>query len=103
MEDGLKDSEWWWIDYLENELDTVLEKDLELLLHHSQEDRDSFENFRLLKQWIKECDPVADWPVETRAEKMRANVMAAIANVEMDIPETKRRERLRPEAPTARR
>lgn len=103
MEDGLKDSEWWWIDYLENELDAVLEKDLELLLHHSQEDRDSFENFRLLKQWIKESDPVAAWPIEARTDKMRANVMAAIANVEMDIPETKRRERLRPEAPTARR
>ena len=103
MEDGLKDSEWWWIDYLENELDAVLEKDLELLLHHSQEDRDSFENFRLLKQWIKESDPVGDWPVEARTDKMRASVMAAIANVEMDIPEIKRRERLRPEAPIARR
>lgn len=103
LKDSLKETEWWWIDYLENELDAALEKDLATLLHHSQEDRDSFENFRLLRQWIKESDPVAGWPIEARADKMRANVMAAIANVEMDRPETKRRERLRPEAPTARR
>ncbi len=73
----------WGIDYLENELDAALENDLQTLLQHSQEDRDSFENFRLLKQWLKESDPVADWPVEERAENMRKNVMAAIADAVM--------------------
>ena len=93
------DTDWWWIDYLENELELSLERDLEMLLQHSQEDRDSFENFRLLKQWVKESDPVAAWPLEERAERMRKNVMAAIADAEMDLAPaavgTKRRDRLR--------
>jgi hypothetical protein len=84
MEDSLKDTEWWWIDYLENELDAVLEKDLETLLQHSQEDRDSFENFRLLRQWLRDSDPVAGWPVEERAARMRANVMAAIQDLTIE-------------------
>jgi len=98
MGDSLQDTEWWWIDYLENELESALEKDLETLLQHSQEDRDSFENFRLLKQWVRESDPVAGWPVEERTQRMRANVMAAIADlhVEPPIADSKRRERLRP-------
>lgn len=101
MEDSvgntLKDTEWWWIDYLENEFDPALEKDLETLLQHSQEDRDSFENFRLLKQWVRESDPIAGWPLEARTEKVRANIMAAIADIEIEIvpTEKKRRERLR--------
>jgi hypothetical protein len=73
-----KDTEWWWIDYLEDELDPALDKDLELLLDHSQRDRDSFENFRLLKQWVRESDPVATWPLDDRLRRMRSNVMAVV-------------------------
>ncbi len=64
MDDTSKDTEWWWIDYLENEMDPSLDKDLQILLEHSQEDRDAFENFRLLKEWLRESDPVAHWPIE---------------------------------------
>lgn len=88
MDKSLKETEWWWIDYLENELDIVLEKDLELLLQHSQEDRDSFENFRLLKEWIRESDPVMDWPIEERAKKVRAHVMAAIEDISMETKDS---------------
>lgn len=84
MEDLSKDTEWWWIDYLENELEPVLERDLGLLLEVSEEDRDSFENFRLLKQWVRESDPVGDWPVEERCARMRKNVMNAIEAEEME-------------------
>ena len=80
----MEDSEWWWIDYLENELDPGLENDLQTLLQNSQEDRDSFENFRLLKQWVGESDPVGDWPITERLRRVRANVMAAIADVEIE-------------------
>lgn len=76
-----KETEWWWIDYLENELEPGLEKDLELLLEHSQEDRDSFENFRLLRQWVRESDPIASWPLEDRMTRMRAGVMKAIQDM----------------------
>jgi hypothetical protein len=78
MNESNKDTEWWWIDYLENELDPSLEMDLELLLNHSQEDRDSFENFRLLKQWVRESDPIAGWPIEERLNRARTKIMAAI-------------------------
>ena len=88
MEDSNKETEWWWIDYLEDELDPVLERDLELLLDHSQEDRDSFENFRLLKQWIRESDPVANWPIEERLKRTRAKVMASISELEPELRKT---------------
>ncbi len=84
-----KEPEWWWIDYLENELDSTLERDLELLLEHSQEDRDSFENFRLLKQWVRESDPVAQWPLEDRLERLRSNVMSAIQNEDLETKPAK--------------
>lgn len=82
----LKESDWWWIDFLENEFDPGLEKDLELLLEHSQEDRDSFENFRLLKQWVRESDPVAGWRVEERLQKVRSKVMTSIQDLEVEKP-----------------
>ena len=75
-------TEWWWIDYLEDEMDQGLEKDLELLLHHSQEDRESFERFRILREWLRSADPVAHWPLEEgRLARMRQNVMAAISEL----------------------
>lgn len=82
--DSQKETEWWWIDFLENEFEPTLEQDLELLLTHSQEDRDSFENFRLLKQWLRASDPVGAWPLEDRLERVRTNVMNAIAKVEIE-------------------
>lgn len=74
----MKDTEWWWIDYLENELDPALDKDLELLLEHSQEDRDSFEKFRLLKQWVSESDPALEVDIDGRLDRLRAKVMRAV-------------------------
>jgi hypothetical protein len=85
MDVSQKETEWWWIDYLENELDSSLEADLEMLLQHSQEDRDSFENFRLLKQWVRESDPILNWPIEERLELVRAKIMSAIE----DMPQEK--------------
>jgi hypothetical protein len=81
---NVKETEWWWIDYLENELDSSLERDLELLLEHSQEDRDSFENFRLLRQWVRESDPIAQTPLENRIERVRGNVMNAILKMDLE-------------------
>ena len=75
---------WWWIDYLENELEPGLERDLQLLLEHSQEDRDSFNNFCLLRQWVRESDPVLAWPLETRLARVRTNVMNAIEGLEFE-------------------
>ncbi|MBX3022826.1 MAG: hypothetical protein KF799_14220 [Bdellovibrionales bacterium] len=82
MEDSLKDTEWWWwIDYLENEFDPTLDKDLELLLEHSAEDRDSFENFRLLKQWVKESDPASGVDSDQCLMRMRSHIMSAIDQI----------------------
>lgn len=78
MDDSLKETEWWWIDFLENEFDPLLEKDLELLLEHSAEDRDSFENFRLVRQWVRESDPAKGVDVESRLPRMRAGIMKAV-------------------------
>lgn len=77
---------WWWIDYLEDEIGPSLEKDMELLLHHSTEDRDAFENFRLLKSWLKESDPARDHDVESRLPRLRRRIMNAIEEAHADSP-----------------
>jgi hypothetical protein len=93
MDVSHKETEWWWIDYLENELDSSLEADLEMLLQHSQEDRDSFENFRLLKQWVRESDPILDWPIEARLQRARAKIMNAIEDLRQEKAPEKIQER----------
>ncbi len=90
MDDSLKETEWWWIDFLENEFDPLLEKDLELLLEHSAEDRDSFENFRLVRQWVRESDPARQVDIENRLPGMRAKIMKAVMASE-PIPKEKER------------
>ncbi len=88
------ESDWWWIDYLENELESGLESDLELLLEHSQEDRDSFENFRLLRQWVRDSDPIAKWPLEDRLTRMRSKIMEEVLKTEpSEKPRTKAAQR----------
>jgi hypothetical protein len=78
MSDESGATEWWWIEYLENEMDPGMEKDLELLLEHSEEDRTSFEHIRLLRAWLGSCDPVKDWPLDDRLTRMRRKVMREI-------------------------
>ncbi|MGZ3722947.1 MAG: hypothetical protein ACXVA9_08465 [Bdellovibrionales bacterium] len=78
MSDEMGITEWWWVEYLENEMDPVIEKDLELLLQHSEEDRVSFEHIRLVREWLGSCDPIKDWPLEDRLTRMRRKVMRAI-------------------------
>jgi len=78
MSDESGATEWWWVEYLENEMDPAVEKDLELLLQHSEEDRTSFEHIRLVREWLGSCDPVKDWPLEDRIAKVRRTVMRAI-------------------------
>jgi hypothetical protein len=79
MEKSSEDTEWWWIDYLEDEFDPGVEAELQLLLEHSQEDRNRFENFRILRKWIKDSDPADELCQESRLARLRQNVMAAVA------------------------
>lgn len=78
MDDSVETTAWWWIDYLEDELEAGLNRDLELLLEHSEEDRTCFENFRLLKQWTRESDPAEDFAVEARLDRLRVGIMDAV-------------------------
>lgn len=78
MDDRSSTTSWWWIDYLEDELDPGLNRDLELLLEHSEEDRTCFENFRLLKQWVRESDPAEDFAIDARLDRLRVGVMEAV-------------------------
>ena len=77
-DDSVDTTAWWLIDYLEDELDPGLNRDLELLLECSEEDRTCFENIRLLKQWVGESDPAADFAVESRLDRLRVGVMDAV-------------------------
>jgi hypothetical protein len=78
MKDSKKTTDWWWIDYLEDLLGPDLEKDLQTLLEHSQEDRDNFEHVRLLREWLSACDPIGDWPIAERLARVESRVMAAL-------------------------
>ena len=86
MDELEKESEWWWIDYLEDEFPKELEEDLERLLQNSAEDRDRFEKFRLLKQWVKGSDLVTE--VESELEKrlpaLRQKIMAEVTKAEVE-------------------
>ena len=78
MSETEKDLAWWWIDYLENEMDPGLDQDLEFLLNHCEEDRLSFEHFRLLREWLRDSDPIRDWPIDERLTRLRCKVMREI-------------------------
>lgn len=52
-----KETDWWWIDYLEGEMDAQIEADLLVLLDHSEKDREAFDNFRLIREWVRDSDP----------------------------------------------
>lgn len=52
---------------------TFLEKEVEALFEEI-----SFEDLRQLRDWLRDCDPVGDWPVEERLERMRSKVMKEI-------------------------
>lgn len=53
----MKEGNWWWIDYMEGELDPTTHPDIEFLLEKSPVDREEFESWRTLKTWVKEVDP----------------------------------------------
>jgi hypothetical protein len=81
----MKNSDWWWIDYMENELDPTTHPDIEFLLEKSPADREEFEAWRLLKSWVREVDPVKKETVswETKElEKLREKTLRALADEE---------------------
>jgi len=51
-----EDTDWWWIDYMEGELEPTTLPDIEFLLEKSPADRQNFESWQLLKSWVKEVD-----------------------------------------------
>lgn len=80
---------WWWIDYLENEMDPGVEKDLEFLLESCEEDRSTFEYFRLIREWLRFSDPIGDWPIEERLTRVRCKVMREIERDGQLVPENR--------------
>lgn len=52
---------------------TKLEKELEALFACV-----SREDLRLLRDWLRDCDPINDWPVEERLARVRAKVMKEV-------------------------
>lgn len=41
-------------------------------------DEISFEDLRVVRDWLRDCDPIADWPLEERLPRIRARVMKEI-------------------------
>lgn len=62
--------DWWWIDYIEGELDPTTHPDVEFLLEKSKADREEFESWRQLKAWVKEVDPVKKGKPEWSADEL---------------------------------
>ncbi len=79
--------DWWWVDYLENEMDPGIEQDLKVLLENSETDRQAFESIRMLKEWLVESDPALVWPVEDIVKKVHANVMSQILTMDAPLSE----------------
>jgi hypothetical protein len=70
--DRKSDEMWWWV--------ATLKK----ILWKRFMDRESLESLRLLRLWIKECDPARDIPTDARAKELRTKVMQAIENLEIE-------------------
>lgn len=84
-----KETDWWWVDYLENEMDPSLEKDLEELLKCSASDRAAFDKISLVRRWLSESDPAKGLPVEAAAKRVRRKVMAVLfdnADWRLELP-----------------
>lgn len=81
----LTDESWWWIDYLEDELDPSLDRDLQLLLEVSEEDRQAFEKFRLLREWVRESDQASDFNIDDKLAGLTLKVMQEVNRTQ--VPE----------------
>lgn len=69
-DDKAPEGEWWWLDEIEENTSAAE--------NPRPWKTESLEKFRLLKNWIRECDPVDKWPVEARIERVRKRVMDVI-------------------------
>lgn len=50
------EGEWWWIDYLEDEVEPDWRKDLEQVLQNSSHAQKTLETFKALKAWVKSTE-----------------------------------------------
>ncbi len=69
--------EWWWMEK---------EKEAKEVLQWMRTDvgqAAQISKSRWLKNWVRESDPVGSWPVDERLERIRSNVMSAIADLEI--------------------
>ncbi len=57
------EDDWWWSDFLENELGP-----------------DDVNQYQLLKTWVKESDPAKAFPIEERLSSLSLRVMKAISD-----------------------
>lgn len=74
----MKEENWWWIDYMEGELDPTTHPDIEFLLEKSPADREEFESWRTLKSWVREVDPIkeAQWS-ESDLSNLKEKILKA--------------------------
>ncbi len=68
MSDSNPESNWWWVDYMEGELDPTTHPDIEFLLEKSADDREEFESWRTLRAWVKDVDPAQNKELWSSAE-----------------------------------
>jgi hypothetical protein len=59
----------WWLNVLSWEKDPVTGRRLRPL---------PVAKLKVLREWLRDSDPVAGWPIEERCARVRRNVMAAI-------------------------
>lgn len=83
MGEDEKDTDWWWIDYLEGEMDAQIEEDLLLLLDHSEKDREAFDSFRLIREWVRDSDPARslEWS-SSELDRGRRQIMSQIQGLD---------------------
>lgn len=76
----MKNEDWWWIDYIEGELEPTTLPDVEFLLDKSKSDREEHETWRLLKSWVKEVDPIGKKEVWSKEDlkRLRGETLKAL-------------------------
>lgn len=78
----MKNDDWWWIDYIEGELEPTTVPDVEFLLDKSKSDREEHETWCLLKSWVKEVDPIGKKEIWSKSDlaELKDEVMKGLGS-----------------------
>jgi hypothetical protein len=78
-----QESEWYWVDFMEDDIDESLKEDLSLILEHSKAKKDILTDFRAIREIVAASDLQVD-ENPGRFSRIQNNVMSRIQQLDME-------------------